>query len=48
MLNLMKIMHSLKKMYQAMNNKKIAIGDYKTKSRGIQGINLFNGGIMVL
>jgi hypothetical protein len=32
---LMKIMHSLKKMYQAMNNKKIAIGDYKTKSRGI-------------
>jgi hypothetical protein len=43
MLNLMKIMHSLKKMYQAMNNKKIA--DYKTKSRGIQGINLFNGGI---
>jgi hypothetical protein len=44
MLNLMKIMHSLKKMYQAMNNKKIA-GDYKTKSRGIQGINLFNGGI---
>jgi hypothetical protein len=30
----MKIMHSLKKMYQAMNNK-IAIGDYKTKPRGI-------------
>jgi hypothetical protein len=29
----MKIMHSLKKMYQAMNNKKIAIGDYKTKSK---------------
>jgi hypothetical protein len=45
MLNLMKIMHSLKKMYQAMNNKKIAGDDYKTKSRSIQGINLFNGGI---
>jgi hypothetical protein len=31
MLNLMKIMHSLKKMYQATT----AIGDYKTKPRGI-------------
>jgi hypothetical protein len=29
----MKIMHSLKKMYQAMNNKKIAIGDYKKPKR---------------
>jgi hypothetical protein len=35
----------IKENVSSYEQQKIAIGDYKTKSRGIQGINLFNGGI---
>jgi hypothetical protein len=42
MLNLMNAF--IKENVSSYEQQKIAIGDYKTKSR-IQGINLFNGGI---
>jgi hypothetical protein len=44
----MKIMHSLKKMYQAMNNKKIAIGDYKTKSKRHSKVLIYSMVVLVV
>jgi hypothetical protein len=43
----MKIMHSLKKMYQAMNNK-IAIGDYKTKSKRHSKVLIYSMVVLVV